>query len=67
MVMAAIEGDAVTIAHIGDSRCYLQRPGVGLLHRTKDHTGMSEGWEVLARCFFSYHPEIASLTWRGSS
>lgn len=29
MVMASIEGDIVTIAHVGDSRCYLQRPGQG--------------------------------------
>lgn len=29
MVMASIKGDIVTIAHVGDSRCYLQRPGQG--------------------------------------
>ena len=31
MVMASIEKDNVTIAHVGDSRCYLLRPGDGLL------------------------------------
>lgn len=31
MVMASIEGDTVTIAHVGDSRCYLQRPDTGLI------------------------------------
>ena len=30
LVMASIEGDIVTIAHVGDSRCYLQRPGQGV-------------------------------------
>ena len=27
MVMASIQGNKITIAHIGDSRCYLLRPG----------------------------------------
>ena len=27
MVMASIEGNKITIAHIGDSRCYLFRKG----------------------------------------
>lgn len=30
LVMASIEADSVTIAHVGDSRCYVQRPGDGL-------------------------------------
>lgn len=59
MVMASIEGSKVTIAHIGDSRCYLQRPDEGLLYQTKDHVRIDFGWEVVARCFFSYRPEIA--------
>ena len=37
MVMASIEGDIVTIAHVGDSRCYLQRPGQGVVYQTPDH------------------------------
>lgn len=57
MVMASIDGDTVTIAHIGDSRCYLQRPGEGLLHQTKDHVCLEFGWEVIDRCFFSYNHE----------
>ena len=57
--MASIEGSKVTIAHIGDSRCYLQRPDEGLLYQTKDHVRIDFGWEVVARCFFSYRPEIA--------
>lgn len=59
MVMASIEGNKVTIAHVGDSRCYLQRPDEGLLYQTKDHVRIDFGWEVVARCFFSYRPEIA--------
>lgn len=57
MVMASIEGDTVTIAHLGDSRCYLMRPREGLLYRTKDHIRMECGWEIIDRCFFSYRPE----------
>ncbi|MGM9698219.1 MAG: PP2C family protein-serine/threonine phosphatase [Prevotella sp.] len=57
MVMASIEGDTVTIAHLGDSRCYLVRPYVGLLYQTKDHIRMDYGWEIIDRCFFSYRPE----------
>lgn len=57
MVMASIEGDTVTIAHLGDSRCYLLRPEEGLLYKTKDHIGMEYGWEIIDRCFFSYRPE----------
>lgn len=57
MVMASIEGNTVTIAHLGDSRCYLMRPSVGLLYLTKDHIRMECGWEIIDRCFFSYRPE----------
>lgn len=59
LVMASIENDIATIAHVGDSRCYLIRPEEGLLHQTVDHTRLDFGWEVLDRCFFSYHPEKA--------
>ena len=58
MVMASIEGDTVTIAHLGDSRCYLIRPGEGLLYRTRDHIRMECGWEIIDRCFFTYRPEV---------
>lgn len=61
MVMASIEGDTVTIAHVGDSRCYLQRPDDGLLYQTKDHVRLDYGWEVIERCFFSYHHEADIL------
>lgn len=59
MVMASIEGNKVTIAHVGDSRCYLQRPDKGVLYQTKDHVCIDFGWEVVTRCFFSYCPEVA--------
>ena len=58
MVMASIEGETVTIAHLGDSRCYLLRPDVGLLYQTKDHIRMEYGWQIIDRCFFSYRPEV---------
>ncbi|MBQ9093474.1 MAG: protein phosphatase 2C family protein [Prevotella sp.] len=46
MVLASIEGDILTIAHAGDSRCYLHRPGEGLLYQTKYHARLDFGWEV---------------------
>lgn len=59
LVMASIEGDIVTIAHVGDSRCYLQRPGQGVVYQTQDHVRLSFGYEIVARSFFSGHPEEA--------
>ena len=59
MVMVSIENDMATIAHIGDSRCYVQRPDEGLLYQTKDHVRLDFGWEIVAKCFFSYRPEVA--------
>ncbi|MGM9834003.1 MAG: PP2C family protein-serine/threonine phosphatase [Candidatus Limisoma sp.] len=57
MVMASVVGDTVTIAHVGDSRCYLLRRGEGLLYRTQDHVRRDFGWEVISRCFFSGHAD----------
>ena len=45
LVMVSIENNMMTVGHVGDSRCYLMRPGEGLVYQTRD------------RCFFSYHPE----------
>ena len=59
MVMASIENDMATIAHIGDSRCYVQRSEKGLLYQSKDHVRLDFGWEIVAKCFFSYRPEVA--------
>lgn len=71
MAMASIEGNQVTIAHIGDSRCYLMRPGHydyddinntdkdNVVYQTKDHVRLDFGWDVVAKCFFSFKPEVA--------
>lgn len=58
LVMASIDGDVLTITHCGDSRCYLARDGK-VIYQTTDHTGMSFGWEVVTKCFFSYNTEVA--------
>lgn len=76
MVMASIEDTKVTIAHTGDSRCYLLRKGFtdweklaetadvshvesDVVYHTQDHVNLQFGWETVARCFFSYRPEVA--------
>lgn len=58
MVMASVEGNIVTIAHCGDSRCYLLRDGE-VVYRTLDHADPHWGSEVVTRCFFSMNPEVA--------
>ena len=58
MVMASIEGNIVTIAHCGDSRCYLLRNDE-VVSQTKDHADPHWGSEVVTRCFFSMNPEVA--------
>lgn len=57
-VMAYIKDDVVTIAHIGDSRCYLLRGGE-VVYQTKDHVGEKNGRESISKCFFSYRPDVA--------
>lgn len=57
--MASIEDDVATIAHIGDSRCYVQRPEEGPFYQSKDHVRLDFGWEIVTKCFFSYRPEVA--------
>lgn len=59
MVMASIKDDTITIAHLGDSRCYLQRSNEDVIYQTKDHTELVFGWEIVSKCFFSHHPEKA--------
>lgn len=59
LVIASIEDNKTTIAHCGDSRCYLLRKDAGVIYQTKDHIGTSFGWEVVTKCFFSYKPEVA--------
>lgn len=61
MAMVSIESHTATIAHIGDSRCYLIRKGedgaAQLVYQSKDHH--KPGGVLISKCFFSYHPEIA--------
>lgn len=66
MVMTCISDDQLTIAHMGDSRCYLLNQEGELLHQTTDHLTTSFGWEVLSRCFMSNNdhkdqPEIVQF------
>ena len=58
MVMASIEDNIVTIAHCGDSRCYLLRDGE-VVYQTQDHADPHWGSEVVTRCFFSMNTEVA--------
>ena len=58
MVMVSIEDNIVTIAHCGDSRCYLLRDGE-VVYQTQDHADPHWGSEVVTRCFFSMNPEVA--------
>ena len=61
MVLAAICGNQVVIAHAGDSRCYLLRPGDGVIHQTKDHVNHSIFGDFIDRSFFSYQRESAKV------
>ena len=56
LVMASVENNTVTIAHCGDSRCYLLRNGE-VVHQTTDHS--RPGTEIVTRCLFSMDPEVA--------
>ena len=58
MVMASVEGNIVTIAHCGDSRCYLLRDGA-VVYQTQDHADPHWVSEVVTRCFFSMNPKVA--------
>ena len=57
LVMASVHDDMLTIAHVGDSRCYVQQPGLNLEHVTRDHVRVDFGWDVLDRCFFADRDE----------
>lgn len=55
MVMASLEDDVLTVGWCGDSRCYVYRPGGGLVYVTRDHRafgGAERG--PLERGFFTY-------------
>lgn len=61
MAMVSIEDNTATIAHIGDSRCYLIRKDedgkAQVVYQSQDHH--KAGGVLISRCFFSYHPELA--------
>ena len=61
MVLAAIHGDKLTIAHCGDSRCYLLRPNVGVVYQTQDHVNHSVFGDFIDKSFFSYHSDKADV------
>lgn len=42
LAFAAMTGDGVFVAHIGDSRIYQVRPSKGILFRTEDHSLVNE-------------------------
>ena len=64
MVLAAICGSQLTIAHAGDSRCYLLRPPKGVVHRTEDHMNQSVWGNYIDRSFFSYQRDKAKVEMR---
>lgn len=55
MVLAAIVGNKLIVAHCGDSRCYLLRPNIGVVYQTKDHVCNSIFGDFIDKSFFSYH------------
>lgn len=61
MVLAAIVGNQLTIAHCGDSRCYFLRPNVGVVYQTKDHVCHSVFGDFIDKSFFSYHASKAEV------
>ena len=70
MAMISIEKSKATVAHIGDTRCYVIRKDFRkgsdihnpendhIVYETKDHH--KEGGVLISRCFFSYKPEVAN-------
>lgn len=61
MVLAAIVGNGLTIAHAGDSRAYFLRPNDGMVYQTKDHLAHSVWGDSIDRSFFSYQREKADV------
>lgn len=63
MVMAAIYGHILRIAHCGDSQSYFYHRRDGSHWRSQDHRSKTpEGWEYVGKCFIqgddTYNPEI---------
>ena len=64
MVLAAVCGSRLTIAHAGDSRCYLLRPGTGVVNQTRDHVNHGVWGDFIDRGFFSYEQDKAKVEMR---
>lgn len=60
LVMASVEGNQATIAHAGDSRCYVIDIKGNVKYRTIDHVNSDPfGQPEITRAFFTGHPESA--------
>lgn len=60
LVMASVEGNQATIAHAGDSRCYVIDIKGNVKYRTIDHDEVNDfGYKVITRSFFTGYPEDA--------
>ena len=60
LVLAAIDGNLLYIAHSGDSRAYLLQNGE-VAYQTKDHVEHSVWGDFINRSFFSYHSSKAEV------
>ena len=60
LVMASVEDQQATIAHAGDSRCYVIDIRGNVKYRTIDHVDCNPfGSSEITRAFFTGHPESA--------
>ena len=60
LVLAAIVGNQLTIAHAGDSRAYLLQNGE-VAYQTQDHVDHNVWGDFISRSFFSYQHEKADV------
>lgn len=60
MVLAAIDGNHLTIAHAGDSRAYLLQNGKATF-QSQDHVDHSVWGDFINRSFFSYQSDKADV------
>ncbi len=60
MVLVSIEDNHATVAHAGDSRCYIIDIKGNVKYRTIDHDEVNDfGYKVITRSFFTGYPEDA--------
>lgn len=60
LVLAAIDGNKLTIAYAGDSRAYLLR-GEEVIYQTQDHVDHSVWGDFIDRSFFSFQRDKADV------